>query len=86
MLDKAHVHRGGIMWRYIVAFINHYQIKWLLTDSFFIADCLGHGLGATEYHKIFSVFGVESSTVDSGIAALGLVRIGILLYQRAVEC
>ena len=85
MMDNPLKHGVRICWMYLMRFINNYQIKWLLADLLLIADGLGHGLGAAEYHQIFSVFGIESSTVDAGISALGVVRIAVLLYQRTIE-
>jgi hypothetical protein len=73
------------MWINIVRFINNYQIKWLPADLAFISDTLANGMWASEYHQIFISLGFQPSTVNAAISTLELIRIGILLYQRAIE-
>ena len=84
MFKYSLVHRGGRM-RYILRFIHNYQLKWLPADILFILDCLGHGIGASEYHQLFGLLGFQTTTVDAAISALGLVRIIVLVYQRTIE-
>ena len=69
----------------IVAFINHYQLKWLPGDILILADSINHGMGAGEYDTLLTFFGIEPSTINVGIAALELIYLGVLFYQRTVE-
>ena len=73
------------MWVNIMAFINNYQAKWLATDIALLTDIFANGVWGGEYYKMFEVFGVKPSTIDAGISALQLIRVGVLLYQGAVE-
>ena len=69
----------------IVNFINNYQPHWLLADLTFASDILANGIWGSKCYEIFAVFGIQASTVQAGAAALELIRVGILLYQRGVE-
>lgn len=65
--------------------IHNYQAKWLAADIALITDIFANGVWGSEYYKMFEVFGIEPSTVNAGISALQLIRVGVLLYQSAVE-
>ena len=73
------------MWVNIVRFVHNYQLKWLAADITFVSDILANGVWGSKYYEIFGVFGIQPSTVNAGISALELIRVGILLYQRAIE-
>ncbi len=69
----------------IMNFINNYQAKWFFADFAFASDILANGIWGSKCYEIFAVFGIQASTVQAGVAALELIRIGVLLYQRAIE-
>lgn len=69
----------------IMNFINNYQTKWFLADFAFASDILANGIWGSKCYEIFAVFGIQASAVQAGIAALELIRIGILLYERGVD-
>lgn len=73
------------MWVNIVRFVHNYQLKWLAADIAFVSDILANGVWGSKYYEIFGVFGIQPSTVNAGISALELIRVGILLYQRGIE-
>lgn len=73
------------MWVNIMAFIRNYQFKWLAADIALVTDIFANGVWGSEYYKLFEVLGVEAGTVNTWISALQLIRVGVLLYQGAVE-
>ncbi len=73
------------MLRNIMTFINNYQAKWFLADFAFVSDILANGIWGSKCYEIFAVFGIKAGTVQAGIAALELIRIGVLLYERRVH-
>ncbi len=73
------------MWRNVVTFINHYDIKWFPADFAFVSDILANGMWGSKYYEMFSFFGIQPSAVNAALSLLELVRIGVLLYQRTVE-
>jgi len=73
------------MWINIMALIRNYQLKWLPADIAVITDIFANGVWGSEYYKLFEVFGIEASTVNAWISALQLIRVGVLLYQGAIE-
>ena len=69
----------------LMTLIHNYQAKWLAADIALITDIFANGVWGSEYYKMFEVFGVKPGTINAGISALQLIRVGILLYQGAVE-
>ena len=69
----------------LMTFIHNYQAKWLAADIALITDIFANGVWGSEYYKVFEVFGIKPGTINAGISALQLIRVGILLYQGAVE-
>lgn len=73
------------MYVQIMNFINNYQARWFLADFAFASDILANGIWGSKCYEIFAVFGIQASSVQTGIAALELIRIGVLLYERGVQ-
>ena len=69
----------------LMTLIHNYQAKWLAADIALVTDIFANGVWGSEYYKMFEVFGIKASTINAGISALQLIRVGILLYQGAVE-
>ena len=69
----------------IVNFINNYQAKWFCADFIFISDTLANGVWGSKYYEIFATFGLKPAAVNTVISILELIRLGVLLYQRAIE-
>ena len=69
----------------LMTLIHNYQAKWLAADIALITDIFANGVWGSEYYKMFEVFGVKPGTINAGISALQLIRVGILLYQGAIE-
>lgn len=68
-----------------MTFVNHYQAKWFLADLTFVSDILANGIWGSKCYEIFGILGIKAGHVQTAIAALELIRIGVLLYQRAIE-
>lgn len=85
MMDNSTKHGVGIVWRNLMSLIHNYQLKWLPADIALITDIFANGVWGGEYYKLFEVFGIEASTINSCISALQLIRVCVLLYQGAVE-
>jgi hypothetical protein len=69
----------------LMAFIHNYQAKWLITDIALFIDIFANGVWGSEYYHFFEILGVKGGTVNAWISALQFVRVGILIYQGAIE-
>lgn len=85
MIYDALIHRIHIVWIDIVALIDNDDIKSTIADFILITDAITHGLWTAEYHQWLSFIGIQTSHVDSAMAALALIRICILLNECAIK-